>query len=39
VRFVNTESAADGAARSAFFQPTEAAAGNSEKGHGSRHFL
>ena len=39
VRFVNTESAADGAARSAFFQSAEAAAGNSEKGHGSRHFL
>ena len=38
VRFVNTESAADGAARSAFFQSAEAAAGNSEKGHGSRHF-
>ena len=39
VRFVNMESAADGAARSAFFQSAEAAAGNSEKGHGSRHFL
>ena len=38
-RFVNTESAADGAARSAFFQSAESAAGNSEKGHGSRHFL
>ena len=39
VRFVNTESAADGAARSAFFQSAEAAAGSSGKGHGSRHFL
>ena len=39
VRFVNMESAADGAARSAFFQSAEAAAGNSEKGYGSRHFL
>ena len=38
-RFVNTESAADGAARSAFFQSAEAAAGNSEKGRGSRRFL
>ena len=33
-RFVNTESAADGAARSAFFRPIEAAAGNSGKGRG-----
>ena len=38
VRFVNTESAADGAARSAFFQPTEAAAGNSRKGRDDRRF-
>ena len=38
-RFVNTESAADGTARSAFFQPTEAAAGNSGKGRGRRCFL
>ena len=39
VRFVNTESAADGAARSAFFQPAEAAAGNSRKGHDDRRLL
>ena len=37
--FVNTESAADGTARSAFFQPPAAATGNSGKGRGSRHFL
>ena len=38
-RFVNTESAADGTARSAFSQPAEAAAGSSGKGRGSRRFL
>ena len=38
-RFVNTESAAGGTARSAFFQPAEAAAGSSGKGRGSRRFL
>ncbi len=38
-RFVNTESAAGGTARSAFSQPAEAAAGNSGKGRGSRRFL
>ena len=39
VRFVNTESAADGAARSAFFQSAESAAGNSRKGHDDRRLL
>ena len=38
-RFVNTESAADGAARSAFFQSAESAAGNSRKGHDDRCLL
>ena len=38
-RFVNTESAADGTARSAFFQPPATAAGSSGKGRGSRRFL